>query len=186
MKKWTVRAAALAAIITLSQNPALAGGSHSGGHGHGDDHHAADIGRPGKAGDVDRVIKVKMGEMFFDPGTIEVTRGETIRFVITNAGEFVHEFNIGTAEMHKAHAGEMIEMMEKGILQADRIDHDRMMKSGMAHDDAGSVLLEPGQSAEIIWTFSGDADLELSCNLPGHRESGMRGTVKAHRGVGKS
>ncbi len=177
MKKWNARAAAVAAIIALSQTPALAGGAHSGGHGHDDNHYAADIGQPGKAGEVDRVIQVKMGEMFFDPGTVEVTEGETIRFVVTNTGEFVHEFNIGTAEMHEAHSGEMIEMMEKGILEADRIDHDRMKASGMAHEEASSVLLEPGQSAEIIWTFSGDADLELSCNLPGHRESGMRGAV---------
>ncbi|MEK6216992.1 MAG: copper-binding protein, partial [Boseongicola sp.] len=71
-----------------------------------------------------------------------------------------------------AHAEEMM-MLDSGVLEADRINHNLMNMTEMAHDDANSVLLEPGKSADILWTFSGDAALELSCNIPGHRESGM-------------
>jgi uncharacterized cupredoxin-like copper-binding protein len=48
----------------------------------------------------------------------------------------------------------------------------------MEHDDPNSVLLEPGQTAEIIWTFPADAELEFACNVPGHYESGMMGKVR--------
>ncbi len=164
----TIAAALVALSFSLGAGAAIAGGAHSGGHEDG-----KDIGQAGKAGHVDRVIKVKMGEMFFSPSDIEVQKGETIRFVVTNTGEFVHEFNIATKDMHLAHADEMMKMMDSGALEADSINHDLMNATGMAHKDANSILLEPGKSAELIWTFNGNADLELSCNIPGHRESGM-------------
>ena len=164
-----ISAAALtAAILSLAATPAFAAGGHSGGHGD-----QPNIGQAGAPDHVDRVIRVSMGEMYFSPSDLQVQRGETIRFVIKNEGDFVHEFNLGTAEMHLAHAEEMMMMFDSGVLEADRINHDMMNMTDMAHDDANSVLLEPGKSAEILWTFSGDASLELSCNVPGHRESGM-------------
>ena len=169
---------ALAALIGWQAGETNAGGSHSGGHGHGGHHDAVNIGTPGDAADVDRTFNIAMSEMRFEPNNLSIKSGETVRFVVTNTGEFVHEFNIGTAAMHQAHMSEMLEMMETGALEADRINHDVMRTTGMAHDDGNSLLLEPGETAELIWTFSGDADLELSCNVPGHREGGMRGTLK--------
>ena len=74
-------------------------------------------------------------------------------------------------------------MMEHGALEADKINMDMMemdMGNGMTmkHDDPNSVLLEPGKSAEVIWTFPKDAELEYACNVPGHYESGMVGKVR--------
>ncbi len=127
---------------------------------------------------VDRVINVSMGEMYFSPSDLQVRRGETIRFVVENEGDFVHEFNLGTSEMHLSHEDEMMMMFESGALEADRINHDMMNMTEMAHDDANSVLLEPGETGEVLWTFSGDAELQLSCNVPGHREGGMLNVVE--------
>ncbi|SPH18254.1 hypothetical protein DEA8626_01786 [Defluviimonas aquaemixtae] len=166
----------LAASLALAA-PVFAGGTHGDGHGHGSSHMTM-IGAPGAPGDVDREIRVKLGEMFFSPSSIEVERGETIRFIVTNTGEFVHEFNIATAEMHREHHEEMMKMMETGALEADRINHAMMMAGHMAHDDPNSVLLEPGKAAEVIWTFAGDARIEVSCNVPGHRESGMIAPIR--------
>ncbi len=166
-------AALMAATLSLEAVPAWAGAGHSGGHGD-----QPDIGQAGSAGHIDRVIEVTMGEMYFSPSDLQVQRGETIRFVIRNEGDFVHEFNLGTSEMHLAHEDEMMMMLESGALEADRINHDMMNMTDMAHDDANSVLLEPGNTAEVIWTFSGDADLQLSCNIPGHREGGMLSVVE--------
>lgn len=157
-------------------SPALAAGSHDGGHGHG----GADIGEPGDPAKVSRTVEVTMEDIYFEPETIDVKPGETIRFVIVNAGDFVHEFNIGTPEMHTAHREEMMMMMDHGVLEADRINRDKMkmdMGNGqtMEHDDPNSVLLEPGETAEIVWTFPAARKLEFACNVPGHYESGMAG-----------
>lgn len=169
-------AAALLAVGIAS--PAFAAGTHDGGHDHG--HGNSAIGEPGKPGEVTRTVEVTMGDIYFEPESVEVEPGETIRFVVTNAGAFVHEFNIGTPEMHAAHQEEMTMMMEHGVLEVDKIHRDKMnMEMGdghtMAHDDPNSVLLETGETAEIIWTFPSAMELEFACNVPGHYESGMAG-----------
>lgn len=149
----------------------------------GHDMQTTNIGAPGKAADVTRTIKITMEDNFFDMETIEVRAGETVKFQIENKGEFVHEFNLGTAAMHANHQKEMMMMMEHGALDADKIHMDKMkmdMGNGMTmeHDDPNSVLLEPGKTAEIIWTFPADTELEFACNVPGHYESGMMGKVR--------
>lgn len=172
--------AALAAItaLSLTASPILAAGDQDDGHDedghHGvNGHHADAIGKPGDPDKADRVVEVRMGEMYFKPGEISVKKGATILFKVTNDGEVVHEFNIGTPGMHEAHADEMMEMMERGFVMVDHIDHARMRSAGMMHDDPNSLLLEPGQSGELAWTFSEEVELQMSCNVPGHREGGM-------------
>jgi len=51
---------------------------------------------------------------------------------------------------------------------------------GMKHDDPNSILLAPGESGELIWTFSGDAELEFACNMPGHYQAGMVGEFSSN------
>lgn len=150
-----------------------------------DVHHSdisAQIGEPGKMDDVTKTLEITLGDNFFSPENIVLKQGEIVRFKIKNTGEFVHEFNIGTAVMHSAHQKEMAQMMEHGVLEADKINHGQMkmnMGTGkghaMEHSDPNSVLLEPGDTAEIIWKFSQPASLEFACNVPGHYETGMVG-----------
>lgn len=159
-------------------NGAFAAGSHAGGQGHG-----KGFGRPAEASEATRTIDVTMEDSYFEPETIEVKAGETVRFLVKNKGELVHEFNIGTAAMHTEHQKEMAMMMEHGALEADRINRDMMkmdMGGGgrtMQHDDPNAVLLEPGQSAEVVWTFTQPMTLEFACNVPGHYEAGMKGKI---------
>jgi uncharacterized cupredoxin-like copper-binding protein len=143
-------------------------------------HDSGDIGKPGAAAKASRTVTVVMGDNYYEPTEIAVKAGETVKFVIRNEGEFVHEFNIGTAAMHAQHQREMTMMVDHGVLEADRINYDKMkMKmddgSTMEHDDPNSVLLEPGKSAQIVWTFPSDTALDFACNVPGHYEAGMQG-----------
>lgn len=50
-----------------------------------------------------------------------------------------------------------------------------MKMVGMEHNDPNSVLIEPGATKELIWTFSKSTGLEFACNVPGHYQSGMVG-----------
>lgn len=168
-----------AALLTLSVAPtAFAGGEHAGGH-----RHATDIGQPGQAPQASRTIDITMYDNYYEPESVVVREGETVRFKIKNEGGLVHEFNIATAAMHAEHQKEMTMMVEHGVLAGDHINHERMkmdMGGGrtMEHHDPNSVLLEPGQSAEIVWTFTTDAELEFACNVPGHYEAGMTGEIR--------
>ena len=47
-----------------------------------------------------------MYDNYYEPGSIIVSPGETVRFVVENKGNLVHELNIGTPEMHEGHQEE--------------------------------------------------------------------------------
>src|SRR5690349_5403009 len=74
-------------------------------------HHYADeiaIGQPGDAAKVERDIRVEMKDsMRFIPSRINVKKGETVRFIVTNTGRLDHEFALGSAAMLRHHAAEM-------------------------------------------------------------------------------
>ena len=143
------------------------------------------IGQKGDPSEVDRVIIVKMYDNYFEPKEIHIKKNETIRFIINNYGELVHEFNIATKEMHIKHQPEMMKMVEHEILLADRIDKEKMKEMAkkdhsMAHSHSNSVLLEPNKIGEIIWKFNTDTKLEVACNVPGHYEVGMVADIKTN------
>ncbi|MDZ7711358.1 MAG: plastocyanin/azurin family copper-binding protein [Roseovarius sp.] len=160
--------------FALATSAAFAGAGHDSGHGGG---HAAMMGAPGDPAKADRVIEVSMTEMAYEPSNIEVMEGETITFVVRNDGDLVHEFNLGTQQKWQGHMDEMMKMMETGMMTVDKVNHDKMMQAGMMHDDPNSVLLEPGQTAKVTWTFGETADMGFACNVPGHREAGMVGDI---------
>ena len=141
------------------------------------------IGEKGKAEEIDRIITVKMYDNFYEPNEIKVKKGETIKFKVYNFGEFVHEFNIATKEMHLKHQPEMMKLVEHEILLANKIDKKKMKEMGkkdhsMSHSHSNSVLLEPNKNGEIIWKFNTEAKLEAACNIPGHYETGMVAKIK--------
>lgn len=149
------------------------------GHGKG-----PAFGEPGKEAAVTRTIKILMQDNSFEPEAIKVKAGETVRFELKNAGEFLHEFNIGTRKMHAGHRKEMARMMEQGMLTPTgmnmNMDHSKtpMKNMPMKHDDPNSALVEPGKSGQLIWKFTKPTKIEFACNIPGHYESGMSGRIK--------
>ena len=140
------------------------------------------IGSQGLPKDVNRVIKVKMYDNYYEPKNFDVKSGETIKFEVENLGELVHEFNIGNAMMHKMHQPEMQRMVDNEILFADTLDREKMKKmskmdKAMGHSHSNSVLLQPKEKQDLIWKFENAMDLEIACNVPGHYEVGMIATV---------
>ena len=140
------------------------------------------IGSKGKEGDINRIIKVKMYDNYYEPSSFSIKSGETIKFEVVNAGELVHEFNIANAMMHKKHQPEMEKMVENEILLADSIDKDKMKKmakmdKSMGHSHSNSVLLEPNEKGDIVWKFENAMNIEIACNVPGHYQIGMIANV---------
>ena len=136
------------------------------------------IGEKGKPNEVNRTIEIYMYDNYYIPSEIRIKKNETIKFVVKNNGDLVHEFNIATKEMHIKHRPEMMKMMEHGILLGNKIDKIKMKEMAkkdhsMAHSHSNSILLEPGQTGDLIWKFNTDTKIEAACNVPGHYESGM-------------
>ena len=170
------RLAFAACVLAFSVSSVASPGSH------------AEIGQPAAAASATRTVNIEMTDLAFSPKTLEVKAGETVRFVLVNKGQLLHEFNLGDAAMHAEHQKEMLKMQQSGAMTTTGMDHagmdhgamgqGSMPMTGMAHDDPNSVLVEPGKTAELTWTFSGTRDLEFACNVPGHYQAGMVGTLK--------
>ena len=171
-------ALAFATVSNAAEGPA--------GHIHTQDGSA--IGEPGKATATTRTVQIKLIDVAFEPETVKVKAGETVRFVLTNTGQILHEFNLGTAAMHAEHQKEMAMMVQHGMLTPTgvdpnmmKMDHGNMPGMDMKHDDPNSVLVAPGETKELVWKFSKAMELEFACNIPGHYESGMVGKVEFSR-----
>lgn len=126
---------------------------------------AHDDDEPVAAGDADRVIAVEMTELEFSPVEYEVFAGETIRFEVTNEGLIEHEFRLSNTHRIEEH------------IAAGHADHDA---EGGHHEDIDIVLLvQPGESGDVTFTFPEDTNLfnEIACLLPGHYEAGMKGSI---------
>ena len=142
-------------ILAASINPVLAAGSHGGGH--------YSFGEPGDPAKVTRTVQVELtDEMQILHGPLKIEQGETIRFVIQNKGETVHEFAVGDTPSQRAHALMMKKMPD------------------MVHDeDPSAVTVEPGATKELVWSFNKpiQGQIEFACHIAGHFEAGMSSKV---------
>ena len=129
-------------------------------HGKTEGGHAQGVGKPGDPKKVSRTIQVLMSDdMKFTPAKVEAKRGETIKFVLRNAGRIKHEMIIGSMEELKQHA----ELMRR--------------MPGMEHEEPNQMTLDPGKSGELVWQFTKAGTVDFACLQPGHFEAGMKGTV---------
>ncbi|RCS58715.1 hypothetical protein DU000_06845 [Parvibium lacunae] len=132
--------------------------------GHADDHSHSLIGEPGQAANVTHTMSMDMNDtMRFSHDDIEVTQGDTIRFVIRNTGKLPHEFVLGTREELAAHAKEMAEHAAQG--------------HAMPHDEPNMLSVAPGETKTLIWQFTQPGVVDFACLIAGHFEAGMKGRV---------
>jgi uncharacterized cupredoxin-like copper-binding protein len=139
---------------------------------HGDDPHAANpgagtlspvqhaFGRQGDPKKATRTVTIDMSDrMRFTPDAIAVAQGDTVRFVVANKGEVLHEMVIGT--------------------EADLAKHAELMKKhpGMEHGDPWMVHVKAGGREEFTWQFTRPGTFAFACLVPGHYEAGMRGRI---------
>jgi len=142
--------------IALAATAAIGASASAHDHAHRQSWTAGEPGDPRKPA---RTVEIVMSEMAYEPSSVEVKRGEQIRFVIRNAGKEDHEFLLATAK--------------------DNLQHAEMMKQHphMKHEEPNGVTLAPQKSAELFWKFSKAGTFEYSCLIPDHREYGMIGRV---------
>jgi uncharacterized cupredoxin-like copper-binding protein len=100
-----------------------------------------------------RLIEVSMDDQLkFMPMEIPVTKGETVRFLLTNAGTVTHEFAVGPKEK----------------VDADEVD--------------GTIVVEADEITAhklkvLDYTFDGPGPYGYACHEPGHFEAGMFGSI---------
>jgi uncharacterized cupredoxin-like copper-binding protein len=160
MKKLLHACAAAAALVAVTHATA-----HSDEHAAPREFDASKVeatafGQEGDPRKVTRTIPVGMtDQMRFTPATLVIKRGDTVKFVVRNDGQVLHEMVLGTPAALKEHTA----LMRKF--------------PGMEHADPNMVHVKPGTSGEIVWQFTRAGDFEFACLQPGHFEAGMVGKV---------
>lgn len=146
----------------LDRNPSWA----ATGHSHGETP-TAEHDPTMSAQVISRSIEVRMDDqMRFTPSSLTVQAGETIRFVLHNAGRTEHEMVLGNPQEIAAHA----QAMKQAASTGGQMQH--------AHGTGVEITLGAGQKAEWVVNFPQATALEMACLIPGHYEAGMRGTVE--------
>ena len=104
-----------------------------------------------------RTVEVNIAFSRFEPTTLQVSPGETVRFVVHNGDPIDHEFLVGDDAVQLIH--------ELGT---------------EAHHPPkpGEISVPAGATRETIYRFpSTPGELIFACHLPGHYAYGMRGAI---------
>ncbi len=107
-----------------------------------------------------KTINMSMSDrMRFSPDTLKVKVGDSLRIKLANKGQLKHEFVLGT--------------------QASLDEHAELMKKfpNMEHEEPYMAHVEPGNDGEIVWKFTQKGMFAFGCLIPGHYDTGMKGTV---------
>jgi uncharacterized cupredoxin-like copper-binding protein len=174
------------AYETFDHHPEWAAGGHSHGdtvsaaHDDHKDHAPDSASTPAlQALQISRSIEVTLlDSMKFTPDSIQVSAGETIRFVVRNKGKLAHEMVLGHAQAIAAHAKEM-----QAMASAGNTDHQ--------HEHGGSagaiaVSVPAGEVREWVVKFDEAIELEIACLVPGHYEAGMKGKLNVQAAGAKT
>ena len=124
-----------------------------GGGGHGE--HSSAGGDEGAT----RTVRITMKDIAFTPRSVQVAKGETVRFVFTNTGKLAHDAFVGD--------------------EAAQADHEQEMRSGDGDHGHGeeAVTVEPGGTAELEHTFTDAGAVLIGCHQAGHYDAGMKVAV---------
>jgi uncharacterized cupredoxin-like copper-binding protein len=97
--------------------------------------------------------------MRIEPDPLTVPAGVPITFVVRNVGVIDHEFTLGDEARQDDHEQEMLE------------------PGAMAHDHSYTIVVKPGQTKELVFTFESAGVSFAGCHIPGHYPAGMKATI---------
>ena len=125
-----------------------------------------------RQGQVIRTVRIDIGSHGFHPLSVTVRAGETVRFVLHNTSDREpHEFTVGTAAMHQGRR-ELIEEMSASTPIETRI------QNFSPYDAPNAVVVLPGETRELVWTFTSTKRFEFACNIPNHSAVRTKGAFR--------
>lgn len=97
--------------------------------------------------------------MRIEPSTMSVPANVPVRFVVANSGVIEHEFFLGD--------------------EAEQNEHEEeMAHGGMGHGEMAGVMVAPGDTKELTFTFT-PGEWLAGCHVPGHYPAGMMALITA-------
>jgi len=121
------------------------------------------VGTVPTSGGTPRTVEIEMRDIAYVPTSVDVKRGETVRFVFTNKGAVAHDAFIGDVTAQDDHEMEMRDMSSTSMA-----DH------GASGGGSNGITVEPGATGELTHTFDGASEVLIGCHQTGHYEAGMK------------
>jgi uncharacterized cupredoxin-like copper-binding protein len=139
--------------------------------GGGSDSGSDDAGGGLSSGETDgvRTIEVDMLDNKFSPDRIEVSTGETVRFLFSNEGNAAHDAVVGDEAAQAEHEEEMRAAESESSGGTGGMDH-----GSEGEGEGGAITLDPGETGELRHTFPSGEGLLIGCHEPGHYDAGMK------------
>ena len=133
--------------------------------GCGGDEKSVDTGGAGDAAKASRTVDVQITPTGYIPPTIDVAKGETVTFNVTNNDTTVHEFALGDDKVQDDHEKYMSSMSKQPM-------------ENMA-DTPNVIAVKAGQSKAITWAFpNGKTTVIYGSHQPNDYARGLKGTIK--------
>jgi uncharacterized cupredoxin-like copper-binding protein len=129
-------------------------GITAGGYAIADDGRAP---KPDPLGPGTVTVVVDIEHSRFQPTSLRVAEGTTVRFVVSNHDPISHELIVGPPDVHRRH--------ENGT----EAKHEPR---------PGELSLGPDEQAVTTYLFDEPGVVEMACHLPGHYAYGMRGEIE--------
>jgi uncharacterized cupredoxin-like copper-binding protein len=111
-----------------------------------------------------RVVALTVDGYRFIPDAIQVTVGETVRFVVANPTDMAHEIFIGTSA-------------EQAADEAVRASTPPMQQPKVTTQYGYGVFLLAYSTIEFRYHFSNRDEVMIGCHLPGHWAKGMKAAI---------
>lgn len=120
-------------------------------------------------------VKVVMGENYFQPSTVRVKAGQPLRIEVVNEGQIAHALMVGR-ELERL-TWEPGQRLQQDFFSGIELVHSE--QSAFVGTARGTELtVYPRGAATLVLTVpeGKKGEWEIGCLIPGHYESGMRGT----------
>lgn len=129
-----------------------------------------DLSRPGTPAEP-RPVNVILRDYVFNPTPLYLVPGETVEFRLINGGLVRHELVLGDETVQRAWASANAAATPPGAFAT-------APPASVGPEVGGiEVSLAPGESRTVTYTVPVEEVLQLVCQLPGHVERGMVGSV---------
>lgn len=123
----------------------------------------------GAASPASQQVTVKGSEFKFDPNQFTWKANQPVQLVFQNTGSVDHELDLTAMPTKNV----QLDLSQGGNIPADA------KNTAQQDAQAGKVLVYagPGKQATVTFTPTQSGTYQFACNLPGHKEAGMVGTV---------
>jgi uncharacterized cupredoxin-like copper-binding protein len=102
-------------------------------------------------------LTVQLGDFSVTPTMTQLQAGKMYLFEVTNIGAATHEF----------------------VLEpASAVDEPLAKVANGAKMEAEVEDIAPGQTKDVLWSFTAPGDYQMACHVPGHFEAGMKAVFK--------